>query len=466
MPKKLLLSLLCLYGSYAVCVDKSSPSASADLMMEDIISDLCEAVVNIVDATDDGMFSSKSPPSLGSGFIISEDGYIVTNNHVLGEDDSVKAKVVLYDGTELVPKVVGRDSRVDIALLKVSAGKKLKFLTLGDSDQIKVCQRVVAIGNPFGFENTVTSGIISRKSRNISASIRQIGGGDLVDYIQTDAAINNGNSGGPLILASSKNIGQVIGMNTSMFSESEYSAGINFAIPSNTIKSVIKQLKKFGKIKRAWLGISFIPIQQDVLSALKIRKYVNAVMVTKIDAASPASSAGLQQNDIILSINKHDLSNENRANIIVSSLEVGSTIEMSVLRESEVVKLEIKVGYKDSDEAPNHDLYKDLKQMNGVYISKLGMTVIDVSSTVANMLNLPYNQRGVVISDINNTVCNQHDINIGDVIVTINQKAINSTTDLQNLVSDIKLSMEPTVALFIKRGKETFFRVVPMRNLK
>ena len=448
-------SLLC-----SINASMASKDEVSQVTIEDVVQDLCDAVVNIVDLDD------YHPTSLGSGFIVSDDGYIVTNNHVLGEENVTKVNVILYDGTKLSAKVIGRDSRVDIALLQVSAGKKLKFLKFGDSDKIRVCQPVIAIGNPFGFDNTVTSGIISRKSRNISNSIRQIGGGDLVDYIQTDASINNGNSGGPLILSTTKNLGEVIGMNTSMFSDSEVSSGINFAIPSNLIKSVVKQLKEYGKIKRAWLGVSFVQLQPDVLTALKIKNYTNAVMVTKVDNESPASRAGIKPNDVILSINQLDLLHQNRANMIVSSLEVGSVIDVGILREDKKTTIKIRVGYKEQEEHSNPSLLDDLKKLDGVYAKELGMTVANLNYDLVSKLSIPYNQHGVVISDISGLVSNQHDINIGDVIMSINLKPITDTNALEKYIAEQKSSQNTTVALYIKRGNESFFRVIPIRRVK
>ncbi len=427
---------------------------SVEVQIEDIAQDLCDAVVNIVD---------QAGNSIGSGFIISDDGYIVTNNHVVDNENDKKPQVVCNDGSRLTAKIVGSDARFDIALLKVSAGQKLPFLKLANSDEIKLCQRVIAIGSPFGFENTVTSGIISRKSRNISNSIRQIGGGDLVDYIQTDTSINNGNSGGPLIAASGKNTGKVVGMITSMFSDSDSSSGISFAIPSNNIKFAVSQLQEFGKIKRAWLGVSFINLESTVLSALKISKYSNAVMVTKVEEDSPASVAGLLPNDVILAINKLELANINRANIIVASLVVGTTTELSVLREGKVIELKLRVGYKEQNEPSEQNLFDALKKQSGLFVKELGMTVANISPELIGKLNLPYDQAGVIISDVNGIVCGHHDVNVGDVIISVNLKNISNIDEFQKTVSDVN-TLNATIALYIKRGNDSFFRVLPLRR--
>ena len=422
--------------------------------IEDIAQDLCDAVVNVVD--DNGN-------SIGSGFIISADGYIVTNNHVIDSSTENKPHVVCSDGTKLVAKVIGSDVRFDIALLKVSAGKVLPFLKFANSDEIKLCERVIAIGSPFGFDSTITSGIISRKSRNISNSIRQIGGGDLVDYIQTDTSINNGNSGGPLIAATGKNIGKVVGMITSIFSDSESSSGVSFAIPSNNIKFAVTQLQEFGRIKRAWLGVSFINLDHAVLSALKISKYSNAVMVTKVEDNSPASAAGVLPNDVILSINKLDLANTNRANMIVASLVVGTTAEVEILRDAKIIELKLRVGYKEQNEPSEQNLVATLKKQPGVFIKELGMTVANISPELIGALNIPYKQNGVIVSDINGIVSEQNDINTGDLIININLKQTNNVEEFQQKISDVR-SLTNTVALYIKRRGESFFRVLPIRR--
>ena len=448
-------SIQCLYAAKPVAEKKYT-------QIEDIASDLCEAVVNVVESDSNQRIGN----SLGSGFIISEDGYIVTNNHVLGEENVSRVMVVLHDGTRSLARVVGRDARVDIALLKISPGKRVKFLRLGDSDKVKLCQRVIAIGSPFGFENTVTSGIISKKSRNISNSMKQIGGGDLVDYIQTDASINNGSSGGPLIIASGNNIGDVIAMNTTMFSDTDVSSGINFAIPSNLIKYVVKQLKQFGKIKRAWVGVSFVPLQSDVLSALKIGGYKNAVMVTKVEPDSPAYRAGIRLNDVILSINSINLSGNNIAGLIVSALEIGSNVGVLILREEKKKLCKIKVGYKEHDEQPGHGLANSLRQLSGIFIKELGMTVANISQDMMTQLGLSINsQQAVVVSDVNNMIAQQHDINIGDLILSINLRSVNDAAAMQKYISDIK-TPDTRIALYISRRGESFFRVLNIRNAK
>lgn len=446
-----------------------------------LIAGWLEAVVNIVDISKDDLDQSGTSKnlSLGSGFLISNDGFIVTNNHVICDVDIDKIRIILHDGIEFVPKLIGRDLRSDIALLKISPINKLKYLSLGNSDNAMVGMRVLAIGNPFGFGHTVTSGIISYKSRNLGDSLSKIGGGDLVNYLQTDAAINNGNSGGPLIALST---GNVIGMNASMFSNSDYNSGINFAIPSNTIKFVVDQLKKFGKIKRPWLGIVFEEVPYEVLRALKISEYSNAVSVTNVEENSPAYHGGMRSGDIILEVNGNKLQGDTKIVQAIGMFVSDSKIKIKIKRNqtelgpikegdkkrSDLLELFLRVVYKTSEEdASIYDTINAIGKRDGQYIDDLGITVCELTKDLARLLDIQ-RSAGVVITDVSNVVLvDKLDIQSGDIILSIEQenvasKNIASINDLKNCLNNIKKTLPKnevsSIAMFIERNKNTYYK--------
>lgn len=458
LSKVLLLSsaIISLTVAYAdVKTKKANVTAELGSEHELNVEELCRATVTIIDTGE---------ATLGSGFMISDDGYIVTNNHVLDTENENDAdvNVKLYDGTIAPAKLVGRNSDIDIALLKISSGKRLKYLTLGDSDQLRLAQPVLAIGSPLGLSNTVTSGIISNTARkDVANSIGQIGGGYCVDYIQTDVAMNAGSSGGPLIVAEGKQSGLVIGMCTAIISNWEFGVGINFAIPSNVINKTIQQLKKYGKIKHGYLGkLSFTSLTPDVLSTLGIREYSNAVCVSNIDHDSPASRAGMMKDDVILSINKISLSGQNTAKMIIPLLDVDSTVDIVVLRGNGRQTLRVQVGCDECrKELSSQKLYNDLANIQGEYIRELDMTVTNITPDLIGKLNIPYAQKGVVISNIN--LAYTQDINVGDLIESINLKTINDIDGLKKCLSELSFSSNNgTVVLKIIRKGETSMKAV------
>jgi len=266
--------------------------------------------------------------SLGSGFIIDKDGYIITNNHVVERADEIKVKLV--DGREFDAKVVGRDSKTDLALIKIwSPFKDLPVLPLGDSDSIRVGDWVLAIGNPFGLEHTVTKGIIS-------ATGRVIGSGPYDNFLQTDAPINPGNSGGPLVDLK----GEVIGINTAIVATGQ---GIGFAIPSNMSKSVISQLREKGRVARGWIGVSVQSITPEIGKAIGLKELKGA-LVTDIFQGGPADSGGMKRGDIIIAFEGKEVKNISDLPRLVAGTPAGKTIEVRVLRNGKQMNLKITVG--------------------------------------------------------------------------------------------------------------------------
>lgn len=452
----------------------SSPFMKALTEQETAITKMIDqwlkSVVNIVDT------SLDQNSSLGTGFIVSSDGYIVTNNHVICDAEIDKIKILLHDGTELAPKLVGQDPRSDVALLKVCHYEKLKYLELGNSDEAEVGMRVFAIGNPFGFGHTVTSGIISYKSRNLEDSLSKINGVGLVNYLQTDAAINIGNSGGPLI---SLTKGAVIGMNASMFSNSDSNVGINFAIPSNTIKTIIEQLKKFGKIRRPWFGIAFEDIPSDVLKTLKICGYDNAVSITKIEDDSPAKSGNLQIGDIILEFNGKKLNGDTKLVQVVNCINDEEKVYLKIKRnkmdgknkdsKNGIMSVTLNVMYKDSEEHTKYDTVTAIGLKTGQYLEDLGITVCDMTPDLVKLLDVQ-NSDGIIITNISNAgLADKMDIQIGDVILGVireNVKTgnISSVNDFKNCLADIKKGIQKNeilkLVVFIERNKTTYYKLL------
>lgn len=319
---------------------------------------LSPAVVNIATANrigdEDGMpvFPPGSPlerfndmlgegprveRSLGSGFIIDADGLVVTNNHVIDEADEVE--VVLVDGRVLPADIIGRDPATDLAVLEVDAGEPLPFVRFGDSDAARVGEWVVAIGNPFGLGGSLTTGVISARGREI--------GGRYDDYIQTDVAINRGNSGGPLFNMD----GEVIGVNTAIFSPTGASVGISFSVPSAVAQPVIAQLIEFGETRRGWLGVNVQPVTPDMAQAMGLGEARGAV-VTRIDPDGPAAGSGLETGDVILAFGDRPVPDDRALPRIVAETEPGAAVRLEVLRRGEPLTVDVTLARLEEDGAP------------------------------------------------------------------------------------------------------------------
>lgn len=311
----------------------------------------------------------------GSGFLVSSDGYIVTNNHVI--KDATQVTVILNDGREYEAVVKGSDSRTDLAVLKIEE-KELPFLTFADSDTLKAGEWVVAVGNPFGLEGTITKGIVSAKGR------QDLGIAPYEDFIQTDAAINPGNSGGPLLNVR----GEVVGVNTAIFSRSGGYMGIGLAIPSKMVQPVIDQIMEKGTVKRAYLGILLQPIDKELCDALDLDK-LEGVLISDIVKESPAAEAGLQQGDIILQYNEKTAKNINKFRNDIAMMTPGSTVHLKILRNNKPQSLTVMLG----------------SQSDGAVISaemtqKLGIDLENLTPETAAKLGYSTDVTGVIISKV------------------------------------------------------------------
>src|SRR5580765_6714223 len=306
--------------------------------------------------------------SLGSGFIIDPSGLVVTNNHVISEADEVS--VILNDGTTLKAEVVGRDQRTDLALLKVQTDKPLKAVKFGDSDKLRLGEWVVAIGNPFSLGGTVTAGIVSARNRDINS-------GPYDNYIQTDAAINRGNSGGPLFNLD----GDVIGVNTAIISPSGGSIGIGFAVPSKVVQAVTSQLQQFGEIRRGWLGVKIQQVTDEIAESLNL-KPVRGALVAGVDDKGPAKPAGIEAGDVIIKFDGKDIKEMRDLPRIVADTPVGRDVEVVIVRKGQELTKTVKFGrLEDNDQklaaaTPNKDVAPEQKT---VIQKTLGLNLANMS---------------------------------------------------------------------------------------
>jgi serine protease Do len=374
---------------------------------------------------------------LGSGFIISPDGHIVTNNHVV--EAAVEVQVKLADGRELAAKVIGRDPKTDLALLKVEA-MGLPHIPFGDSAALQVGEPLMAIGNPFGLELTVTTGIVS-------ATGRVIGAGPYDDFIQTDASINPGNSGGPLITAK----GQVVGINTAIFSRSGGSDGIGFAIPVNLAKTVITQLAEHGRVTRASLGVTIQPVTEALAKGMGLPDTKGALVGSVVEG-SPAMKAGLKAGDVIVEYNGTPIVKAEDLPRLVASTEIGRAVPVKLLRDGKAMAVQATVARLDEPDTREAAATTDK--------GKLGLSVQELTADEARALGLG-ERKGVVVRQVQpDSKAADAGIQPGDVILEADRKPVSSVEDLRRIV-DQHAAGSPLVML-VKRDRGSLYVAVPM----
>jgi serine protease Do len=367
--------------------------------------------------------------SLGSGFIISSDGYIFTNNHVVEKADKIKVK--LSNGKEYDAEVKGRDPNTDIALIKINPADELPSARFGDSEKLRVGEWVFAIGNPFGLDHTVTAGIVSAKGR-------VIGSGPYDNFIQTDASINPGNSGGPLFNLN----GDVVGINTAIVAQGQ---GIGFAIPINTAKSIVNDLKTKGSVTRGWLGISVQDVTDDISETLKLKNKKGA-LIGQVFEGDPADKAGIKAEDIIIEIQGKDIRDSHELLRIVAALTIGEKIKVKVWRDGKEKIFEITVGERKDEKT------LAVKGKGGEHY---GMTVQEMTPDMAKHFGLP-EKSGVIITQVREgSPADDAGLKVQDIIIQINRVKITSVSEfLKEMTGDRR---EGTALLLIKRGNATFF---------
>ncbi|MCR5224480.1 MAG: trypsin-like peptidase domain-containing protein [Alphaproteobacteria bacterium] len=403
---------------------------------------LIKSVVDVIvsERTNPEELLEKKESSDGSGFLIDENGYVVTNCHVI--DGAEKIKIVIYDGTEYFAKVIGRDERSDIALLKIEASTKLPYATLADSDKVEITDPVIAIGNPFGFGKTVTAGIISYKGRNLSKQIAELGtGGDLVSYLQTDAQVNYGNSGGPLFSYD----GEVVGMITVFLSDGTRGTGINFAIPSNTLKKVITQLRNYGKMQRSWIGISVVPLNKESASALGLGKRCGFV-VSKVDSNSPATKIGIHDGDIVLSINDIKFSENTNSEDVLNNLPINAIIPIQIMKDGEERKYSITVEGRSDDDFPfDTDNILENKNIPFEKLEGVNIGVTELTGEYRRLFEVPSSVKGVLVAQAGDGV----PLNQGNVIISVNQKETQTVAALKKEIEKRISNGKNNVAFYL-----------------
>ena len=378
--------------------------------------------------------------SLGSGFIIDPSGLIVTNNHVIEGADEVT--VTLQDNTSLKATIVGRDERVDVALLKVKADKPLPSVQFGDSDHERVGQWVLAIGNPFGLGGSVTAGIVSARGRDI----RQ---GPYDDFIQTDAPINRGNSGGPLFNMD----GEVIGINTAIYSPSGGSIGIGFAIPANMARTVVDQLREYGHARRGWLGVRIQQVTPDIAESLGLHEPGGA-MVAGVNDGGPADQAKLRNGDIILKLNGQDVKEMRNLPRMVAETPIGQEVPVTLWRDGKQVTVQAKVGELPDDQqlaAATPGPSGKGGQTNQTEIAGLGLQVAPITPDTKDKFQLNDDQKGVVITDVApNGPAADRGLKPGDVIVEVQQEPVSTPDEVQQRVDSVRKQSRRSVLMLIQ----------------
>ncbi len=384
----------------------------------------------------------RSVPGLGSGFIITSDGYILTNNHVI--EDAQELKVTLADDREFDGKVVGTDPRTDLALVKIEA-KGLPVAPLGNSDALEVGEWVVAIGNPFNFSHTVTAGIVSAKGRRqVQPGSRQL----YADFIQTDASINPGNSGGPLF-----NIrGQVVGVNSAIYSRDGAYQGIGFAIPVNMAKTILPSLKEKGSVERSWLGVMIQAVDKDLASSFGMDKAKGA-LVAQVSENSPAQSAGLMQGDVILKFDGKDIGESSDLPWMASNAGIGREVSVVILRNGKEKTMKVKLArYPDED---GEVAVSGGAPGSGSGISSLGLRVSKVPAQVSERYGLD-GDKGVLVTGVDHgSMVMRGGIQPNDVILEVNGKKVNSPAELEKLISG--MSKKQYIRLLVARENSRRF---------
>lgn len=398
--------------------------------------------------------------SLGSGFVIdAQKGIIVTNYHVIVDADDIE--VNFTDGTKLKAKLLGKDSKTDLALLQVDAGsKKLKAVRFGDSEKARIGDWVMAIGNPYGFGGSVTVGIISARNRDLNA-------GPYDNFIQTDAAINRGNSGGPLF---DRN-GEVIGINTAIVSPSGGSIGIGFAIPSDMALSVINQLREFGEIRRGWLAIRIQPVTEDIAKSLKLKNAVGALVAGKVEQTEKnnVDNSQLQTGDVILSFGNSKIKHAHDLPRLVAESSEGRVVNVTIFRNGQEKTVKVKLGRlietddnEDTEEEVDDKKGNDLPK--SVTMQLMGMTLSELTEDLRHRYSISDKLRGLVVTSVTqNSAADKKRIRVGEVIVDINQSAITTIDEAKKRFHKLREAGRKNVLFIIARPDgELRFVTIPM----
>jgi serine protease Do len=375
--------------------------------------------------------------SLGSGFIIDASGLVVTNNHVIADADEIN--VILNDGSTLKAEIIGRDTKTDLALLRVKPDKPLKAVKFGDSDKLRLGEWVIAIGNPFSLGGTVTAGIVSARNRDINS-------GPYDNYIQTDAAINRGNSGGPLFNLN----GEVIGVNTAIISPSGGSIGIGFAVPAKIVVGVIDQLRQYKEVRRGWLGVRIQQVTDEIADSLSV-KPARGALIAGIDDKGPAKPAGIEPGDVIVKFDGQDIKEMRDLPKIVAETPVGKDVEVTIIRKGKEERKTVKLGRLEDDvKQASLTPKKDTAEEKTVVKKALGLDLADLTAELRKQHNIKDKVKGVLITAIEpNSAASEKRLMPGMVIAEVQQQPVGTAAELQQRIEKLKRDGKKAVVLLV-----------------
>ncbi|MGH6711468.1 MAG: Do family serine endopeptidase [Bradyrhizobium sp.] len=398
-----------------------------------------------------GEAQPRKTNSLGSGFIIDTSGVVVTNNHVIADADEIN--VIMNDGTKIKAELVGVDKKTDIAVLKFKPVKPLIAVKFGESDKLRLGEWVIAIGNPFSLGGSVTAGIVSARNRDISQ-------GPYDSYIQTDASINRGNSGGPLFNLE----GEVVGVNTLIISPTGGSIGLGFAVPSKTVIGVVNQLREFGELRRGWLGVRIQQVTDEIAESLSI-KPARGALVAGVDDKGPAKPAGIEPGDVVVKFDGKDVKDPKDLSRVVADTAVGKEVEVVVIRKGAEETKKVTLGRLEDNEKAQQAAAKpkDEPAAEKLVTQKvLGLDLAALSKDLRGKYKIKESVKGVVITGVDNASdAAEKRLSAGDVIVEVAQEAVTNSADVKKRVDQIKKDGRKSVLLMVANG-EGELRFVPL----
>ena len=399
----------------------------------------------------------RKSTSLGSGFIIdAKNGYVVTNNHVIQDADEIT--VILQDDTNIKAELIGKDPKTDVALLKINTNHPLVAVPFGDSDAMRVGDWVLAIGNPFGLGGSVTAGIISARQRDINA-------GPYDDFLQTDASINRGNSGGPMFNLN----GEVIGINTAIFSPSGGSVGIGFAIPSNLAKQVVAQLREYGKTRRGWLGVRIQGVTPEIAESLGLQGHKGA-LVASVTPNGPAAKAGIQAGDVVTKFDGKEINEMRRLPRVVAETPIDKAVPVDVWRKGKSQQLQVKVGELEAAEesgllAANPEEQRRQPQQSPAQkpTETLGLKLTNITPELRQQFEIKPELKGVVVTEVaGNSTASEKGIRAGDVIIEVGQEEVRKPEDVTSKIQKAKEQGKKSILLLVDRHGDLRFVAIPL----
>ena len=387
----------------------------------------------------------ERPGALGSGFVISSDGFIVTNYHVIEKADGIQ--INFHDGRTLDARIIGLDQATDLAVLKVASDEDLPFVEFADSDLADVGDWVIAIGNPFGFGGSVSAGIVSARNRDIQA-------GRYDDFIQTDAAINQGNSGGPLFNLA----GQVLGVNTAIVTPSGGSVGIGFSIPANLVVQITNQILRFGKVERGWLGVNVQPIDEGIARAYGISSDSNGVIITDVEEEGPASEAGVEIGDLLLSFDGRAIDDVRTLTRIVAETPIGTSIILDVIRDGVPEDIWVKIGELKTEAKQEKPEGQASTSLND---NEIGLELAVIDDSARRRFSIPSDIVGVLVKSVSPRGPSYGKLQKGDVITEISFEAVTTVDEAKEAIEESKADFPDQPLLFrvSRKGQNRFYSV-------